>query len=111
MNSNEVPTATLEAVLCSSVRIDNCQALADRYCDLTGMTTWVIWNTTEYGNHRFCLLDQGQLNCLRLGETDQFRIIYCSDQPGKWIFTPDEIDPPLAFGHVRDLSQRRIPRR
>jgi hypothetical protein len=108
MNSDQVPDATLSQVLCSSVRIDNCRALADRYRDLTGMTTWVVWNTEEYGGDRLCLLDQGQLNSLRLDTSGKYRLIYCSDRES-WIITPEQIDPPLAYGHVRDLKSWTPP--
>lgn len=115
MNSDQVPTATLEQVLVSSVRLDNAQALADRYCQLTGMTTWVVWSVLKEGSDRFCLLDQGQLNCLSL-EEPLYRVIYCSDQCGKWLVPLEEIEPPCPYGHVQltpagrlkeQLAQRR----
>ena len=104
MNSDQVPTATLAQVLCSSVRIDNAQALCDRYCDLTGMTTWVVWNKTQHGSDRLTLMDQGQMNCLRLqcdSAGSVYGVVYCSDQPGRWLIKPVVLDPPLAYGHVR----------
>ena len=91
-------------VLCSSVRIDNAQALADRYSELTGMNTWVVWNIGVLGADRFCLMNQGQLNCLGFSKSEQYQLIYCADQPGRWLIPPEVIDPPLAFGEVQQLT-------
>jgi len=104
MNTNEVAQANLAQVLCTTPYLHNAQALADRLCDLTGMTTWVLWNPQLFDDTRLSILTMPQLTSLQLKEP-RYRIIYCSDQPGRWIVTPEEIDPPLAFGHVRDLRQ------
>jgi hypothetical protein len=91
-------------VLVSTVYMHNCQALADRYCELTGMTTWVVWNTTQHRNDmRLCLMDQGQLNALRF-QGEVYKTIYCSDQQGRWLVDPKEIDPHLDYGRVRELN-------
>ena len=106
MSIEEVQTATLTQVLCSSVRLDNAQALCDRYCQLTGMSTWVVWSVLREGGDRFSLMHQGQLNSLRL-EEPLYRLIYCSDRAG-WIVPLDEIEPHCEYGHVQLTPAGRL---
>jgi len=81
----------MRQVIGASVRVDNCQSLADRYCDISGMATWVVWNCTKYPNDGLCVIDQSQLNCLSLNSEGDCRLVYCSDRPGEWLVTPDDM--------------------
>ncbi len=109
MNSEQAKYASLSFVLCATVYRHNMKALCNRYCSLTGMATYVIWNVEEHDpTVELTLMDQGQMNCLKLDKS-KYLPVYCSDQPGN-LLVPNELFnlSPLGFGSVRNTHDERI---